>query len=249
MIEVRGLCFSYAKKEILHNIGFCASAGECVAVLGNNGAGKSTLISCINQIKKPLSGSVSIDGNNINAFSAVQTARYISYVAQKNELSQTTVFDSVLLGRRPYFKWTPAAEDIKRCEEMLECLHLSAYKMRYIDELSGGEVQKVMLARALVQEPKVLLLDEPTNNLDPKNQYEIMELVRQTAKEKKITVLMVLHDLNLALRYCDKCMFIKEGRIFAYGGTGIVTKELLRDVYSIEADIVEIDNKKVVMIG
>lgn len=249
MIAVEDLCFSYGRKEILHNVRFRAAAGECVAVLGNNGAGKSTLISCINRIKKPQSGTVVINGQNINSLSAVQTARYIAYMAQKNELSRTTVFDSVLLGRRPYFKWSAGKDDMRRCEEMLERLHLSAYAMRCIDELSGGEVQKVMLARALVQEPKALLLDEPTNNLDPKNQYEIMELVRQAAKEQNITVLMVLHDLNLALRYSDSCMFMKDGRVFAHGGTDIVTRDLLRAVYSVEAELIEIDNKKVVMIG
>ncbi len=249
MIEVTDLSFAYGKKEILHHISFHALEGECVGILGNNGAGKSTLISCINRIKKPSSGNVAVNGKNINSLSCRQIARHISYVAQKNELCRTTVFDSVLLGRKPYFKWTAGKEDIRLCDEMLSCLNLSAHKMRFIDELSGGEVQKVMLARAFVQEPKVLLLDEPTNNLDPKNQYEIMELVKQAAEEKKITVLMVLHDLNLALRYCDKFMFIKDGCMHAYGDASIVTSELLRGVYAIDADIVNIDNKKVVMIG
>lgn len=249
MIQVKELSFAYGKKEILRHVNFHALEGECVGILGNNGAGKSTLISCINRIKKPTSGDVVINGKNINSLSPLQIARHISYVAQKNELCQTTVFDSVLLGRKPYFKWRAGKEDIRLCEEILSCLHLSEHKMRFIDELSGGEVQKVMLARAFVQEPKVLLLDEPTNNLDPKNQYEIMELVRQAAKEKKITVLMVLHDLNLALRYCDKFMFIKDGGICAYGGISVVTPELLHEVYSVRADIVTVDGKKLVMIG
>ena len=117
-------------------------------------------------------------------------------------MSQTTVFDCVLLGRKPYIRWAVGEEDLRLCTAMIHRVGLEALELRSLDELSGGELQKVMLARALVQRPKVLLLDEPTSNLDHRNQYEMMDLVREVAREQHITVLIVLHDLNLALRYC-----------------------------------------------
>ena len=119
--------------------------------------------------------------------------------------------------------------------------------MRYLDELSGGELQKVMLARALVAEPKLLLLDEPTSNLDPKNQYEMMALVQELAKEQGITVITVIHDLNLALRFCDKFYFLKAGEGYSYGGVETVTAESLNAVYGIKARVLDIKGRKIVI--
>ena len=121
--------------------------------------------------------------------------------------------------------------------------------MRYVDELSGGELQKVMLARALVAQPKLLLLDEPTSNLDPKNQYEMMALVKELASEQGFTVITVIHDLNLALRFCDKFYFLKAGEGFSYGGIETVTADTLRSVYGIEADVLDVNGRKIVMIN
>ena len=138
----------------------------------------------------------------------------MAYVAQKNEMSRVTVFDCVLLGRKPYFGWTAGDEDLERCADMIRRTGLSHLQLRSLDTLSGGELQKAMLARALVQEPRVLLLDEPTSSLDPSSQYGMMELVRQITKERGLTSLIVLHDLNLALRFCDRFLFLREGRAF-----------------------------------
>lgn len=197
MIEVQNLSFSYGHHPVLSHVGFTAQSGECVGILGNNGAGKSTLITCINRIRTPDSGSVLIDGKAVGNMSRRELARSVAYVAQKNEMSQTTVFDCVLLGRKPYIRWAVGEEDLRLCTAMIHRVGLEALELRSLDELSGGELQKVMLARALVQRPKVLLLDEPTSNLDPRNQYEMMELVREVAREQHITVLIVIHDLNL----------------------------------------------------
>ena len=158
-------------------------------------------------------------------------ARKVAYVAQKNELTNATVFDCVLLGRTPYIKWAISQKDLDLCEEVIEQLGISHLKLRDVDQLSGGEMQKVMLARALVQQPELLLLDEPTSNLDPKNQYEMMALVQKIAREKNIAVLIVIHDLNLALRYCDKFYFIKDHVGYSYGGIETVTSKTIETVY------------------
>ena len=237
MIEIKNISFSYGKTPILSNVSFCAEAGECVGILGNNGAGKSTLVTCISGIHTPSGGDVFIDGKSVRDMSRSELATRVGYVAQRNEMSHATVFDCVLLGRKPYIRWGASQADLDLCAAMIRRVGLEALQLRSVDELSGGELQKVMLARALVQQPKVLLLDEPTSNLDPKNQYEMMALVRQIAKEQGITVLIVIHDLNLALRYCDRFFFLKDGTGYRYGGTECVDRETIETVYGISARI------------
>ena len=248
MIELQHLSYAYGKHQVLKDISFTAQPGDCVGILGNNGAGKSTLITCLNKIRKPNSGSVLVDGANVFQMSRQETARTIAYVAQKNEMSQTTVYDAVLLGRKPYMKWGLVKADYDLCDEMLERIGMADFKLRYINELSGGEAQKVMLARAFVQQPKILLLDEPTSNLDPRNQYEMMKLVREMAQEHGITVLVVIHDLNLALRYCNRFLFVKDGLVYDYGDQSIITQQSLRDVYGIDASIITHQGKKFAII-
>jgi iron complex transport system ATP-binding protein len=249
MIQIKNISFSYYKNEVLKDISFNVQSGECVGILGNNGAGKSTLITCLNKIRVPKTGEIYIDNQDVLKMGRLETARRISYVAQKNELSQMTVFDCVLLGRKPYIKWSLSQTDIDICDSMIEQVGLTKFKLRYINELSGGELQKVMLARAFVQQPELLLLDEPTSNLDPKNQYEMLTLVRRMARERNISTLIVIHDLNLALRYCDKFVIIKEGVIYRYVDASIITKETIFDVYGINAVITDVSGKKIAVIG
>jgi iron complex transport system ATP-binding protein len=251
MIRIKNISFAYSGSgdKVLNDISFDVQSGECVGILGNNGAGKSTLVTCLNKIRAPKTGEIYIDNRDVLKMGRLETARLISYVAQKNEISQMTVFDCVLLGRKPYIKWSLSQTDIDICDSMIEQIGLSKFKLRYINELSGGELQKVMLARALVQQPRLLLLDEPTSNLDPKNQYEMLALVRRMAREKNISVLIVIHDLNLALRYCDKFVFIKDGIIYRHGDTSIITEETILDVYGINAVITEVSGKKIAVIG
>lgn len=249
MIEIKNLSFSYGGTPVFSDVGFTAGDGECVGILGNNGVGKSTFITCINRIRTPNSGEVLIDGKSVHAMSRMELARTVAYVAQKNEMSQSTVFDCVLLGRRPYIKWTVSQEDLNLCSAMIRQVGLEDLQLRNLDELSGGELQKVMLARALVQQPKVLLLDEPTSNLDPRNQYEMLALVRRIAKEQGITVLMVIHDLNLALCCCDRFYFLKDGKGYCYGGSEVVNQATIEAVYGISARVMEIEKRKIVIIG
>lgn len=248
MIEIKDIAFSYPDGDILKGVGFTAQGGEIVGLLGNNGAGKSTFVTCLNRIRKPKRGSMMIDGQNAFQMSRNELARTVAYVAQKNELTHSTVFDCVLLGRKPYIKWSVSQEDLDICTRIMERVGLLEYQMRYVDELSGGELQKVMLARALVAEPKLLLLDEPTSNLDPKNQYEMMALVQELAKEQGFAVITVIHDLNLALRFCDKFYFLKAGEGYSFGGIDTVTAETLAAVYGIRAQVLDVSGRKTVII-
>lgn len=234
MISVKNLNFSYRRDSILlNNIAFDAAGGQCIAILGNNGAGKSTLIKCLNRILKPQGGIVSVGGEEISSLRRNDIAKRIAYVSQHNIGDQITVFDSVLLGRKPYVKVEPTAKDMEITQDIIKRIGLEDFSLRYTDELSGGERQKVMLARALAQQPKILLLDEPTSNLDLRNQYECMKVVKEIALEKNISVIIVIHDLNLALRYSDRYLFVKDGDIFAYGGREVMTAENISAVYDI----------------
>lgn len=245
MIEVDEISFSYGDKVILDKISFDIEQGKCMAVLGNNGAGKSTLIKCINKILKPNGGKVLIDGVNLSKMDSVTMAKNIGYVSQKNELTKCTVYDAVLLGRKPYIKWNVTDHDHEIVRNALSIMEIEDYELRYIDELSGGELQKVMLARALAQEPKLLLLDEPTSSLDPRNQYSVMRQVCRISHNNNLAVIVVIHDLNLAMRYCDRFIFVKDGKIYAYGGSEIMTKECLENVYGMAFDIIDYEGIKV----
>ena len=158
MINVQKLAFSYQRSQpILKNIEFCAARGQCTAILGNNGAGKSTFVKCLNRILKPQQGIVYVNGQNIYNLNQNDIAKHMAYVAQRNVRDRLTVYDSILLGRKPYITFEPNREDYQIVESVIQRMRLGSFALRYIDELSGGEMQKVILARALAQRPDVLL--------------------------------------------------------------------------------------------
>lgn len=240
MLEVKNLSFAYSKNgRILDGVSFYLEQGQFMAILGNNGAGKSTLIKCIDRINSVTAGQVLVNGKSIEAMQRRQLAQSVAYVPQNTQPAHTMVFDAVLLGRKPYIKWGITAEDERIVAETLEMLNLKQLESRYLDELSGGELQKTMLARALVQQPKYLLLDEPTSSLDPNNQHEMLHVIRDIAQEKNIGVAIVIHDLNLAMRHCDRFLFIKDAKVFSFGGVETVTPETIETVYDLRVDIIE----------
>lgn len=248
MLSVEGLSFSYGgDRIILDGVGFDADAGHCVAVLGNNGAGKSTLVKCLNRILTARTGSVAVAGSSTSTLGREELARLMAYVAQRPSGERLTVFDSVLMGRKPHIKIGPGKDDEAIAARAIERLGLGPLALRYVDELSGGEAQKVMLARALAQTPRVLLLDEPTSNLDLRNQYEVLGTVRSLAAEEGMAVVMVIHDLNLALRFCDRFLLVKHGKAFAYGGPEVITTEAIEAVYGIQAIVESIQGITVVI--
>lgn len=248
MIAVRNISFAYGEDEILKDVSFDVLPGECVGVLGNNGAGKSTLITCLNKIRTPKTGAVYVGSRDVLKLGRLETARLISYVAQSSEIGQMTVFDAVLLGRKPYIKWAVSREDTDLCDEMIRQVGLEKCRLRNIDELSGGELQKVMLARALVQQPQLLLLDEPTSNLDPKNQCDMLALVQQMVRARNISALIVMHDLSLALRCCDKFLFLRDGVVYRQGDASVITGETISAVYGISATVAQVNGRKIVVI-
>jgi len=240
MIEARDLEFSYNGVSILENVDVEFKEGKVNAILGPNGAGKSTLLKCLNGILKPKRGCVYINGSDIRRLKLKDIAKLIGYVPQKNNPVLTTVFDYVLLGRKPYMGFGVGRKDLEIVESVLKTLGIEKLSLKRLNQLSGGELQKVILARALAQEAKILLLDEPTNNLDLKSQFELMNLTRKLAHERNITVVIVVHDINIALRFADEFVFMKDGKIVAKGDRKIVTSEIIERVYDVRVKIKEI---------
>ncbi len=233
--EVKGISFSYNSRNVLNGVSFSVQADDVVSILGPNGVGKTTLIKCIDKVLKPAAGSVFIQGSDLHRMNKKEIAKNIGYVAQKSEISRTTVFDSVLLGRKPHFDWNTTEKDIRLAGRVLHLLGLDGLALKYVDEISGGEYQLVQIARVLVQQPKVVLLDEPTSSLDLSNQHMIMHLIRNIIKKNHMVAVMIIHDLNLSIRHSDKFVMMKDGLVYAAGGHEVITPENIKAVYNIDA--------------
>ncbi len=244
MVEVKNITYAYsaAAGKVLDRVSFQMNAGECLAVLGNNGVGKSTLLKCIDRVYPTKGASVTVDGRDVFAMSRRALAQQVAYVPQNASAVNMTVFDAVLLGRKPYIQWDATEADRQIAMDICHRMGLEDYILRNVSTLSGGEAQKVMLARALAQQPKLLLLDEPTSNLDPRNQHEVMQTVQKIARESRICVITILHDLNLAIRYCDRFLFLKDAGVYACGGREVMTAENIETVYEMRVHLTEYMN-------
>ena len=249
MMHTEHLQFSYGKgHEILRDISLDAQQRHFLALLGNNGAGKSTLLKCLNGIFHG-KGVVAVNGQEILTMKRKATDQTMAYVEQANEAEQLTVYDVVLMGRKPFIKVNPTKKDIAIVEQAMERMELTDFAMRYVDEISGGELQKVIIARALAQQPKVLLLDEPTSSLDPHNQHEVMSIMEEIVREDQITVIVVIHDLNLALRYCNRFLFLQDGLVYDYGDASIITEQAISEIYHVSSHVLELEGRRFVVVG
>jgi len=249
MIQVEKLCYHYkGGPSVLEDVNFEVSDGSFLAILGNNGAGKSTLLKCFNKILTPDSGSIRMDGENLLKLPGREIAKRIAFVAQSVPSIQMTVHDVVMLGRKPYMGWDCTKRDHEIVHEAMDRLEISHLRGRFLGQLSGGERQKVMLARALAQQPKVLLLDEPTSALDIQNQYQVLEILRDICKKEGITVIVVIHDLNLALRFCDRFLLMRQGKVYRWGGWEILDRKALLDVYKVNAQITQVMGRNFVIV-
>ncbi|NWO24016.1 ABC transporter ATP-binding protein [Mogibacterium timidum] len=248
MLKIDNLYFHYkCGREILHDVGFSVNPGQFKAILGNNGVGKSTLLKCLNHILRPEKGSVQLHDENILEMCNRDVARRIAFVSQSVPSTEVTVHDFVMLGRRPYMKWSFTEEDHNIIHSAMNRLGIEHLKGCFISELSGGERQKVMLARALSQQPEVLLLDEPTSSLDLANQHHVLKLVRELCDKDSFAAVIVIHDINLALRYCDSFLLLKDGEVYADGGIEVLNADHLKAVYGIDAEIVEVRGHKIIL--
>ncbi len=248
MLSVQDIRVGYnGSGLVLEDLGFTLRAGEALAILGPNGVGKTTLLRCINAMIKPQAGSVKIENEDVFAMRSGQIARRLGYVAQHSQPGRMTTFDAVLLGRKPHMGWKVGREDLHKVAAVLHQLGLEHLALRDINAMSGGELQKVCVARALVQEPRVLLLDEPTSSLDLKNQLDILGTIHRVVREHELAAVMTMHDLNLALRFVDRFLFIKQGKVFAWGRPEQISAEMVAAVYGVQVDILHHGGQVVVV--
>lgn len=220
LLSVSQIEFAYNGHAVLRGIDLALERGGLVALLGPNGSGKTTLLKILNGILAPRTGRVEFDGKNLGAIARKEIARRIALVPQElNVPFAFTVREMVLLGRTPHIRplFGESTRDHQAIDRALELTTTSALAHRVFGDLSGGERQRVVIAMALAQEPQVLLLDEPTVHLDINHQIEILELVRQLNRERGLTVLATMHDLNLAALYFDRLMLLNEGHIIIEG--------------------------------
>lgn len=251
MLNVENLTFRYSKfsRPVLNGASLELQPGEIGILLGKNGSGKTTLFKNILGINKPGSGRILFEGEDLLKMSRKERARRIAYVPQDIHFGALTVFDSIMLGRISYFGLKSGDDDYKAVEKILMDMHLEGFAFRMVDELSGGERQKIAIARAMAQEPKLMVFDEPTGNLDIANEQLIIEEARKLAKEKNIAILSSLHDLNQALAFGDKFFFLKNGVVKYAGGREIITPEVVKDTFDVDVRIREIDGQTVVLNG
>ena len=251
MLKCENLMFQYSRTgaPVLRGLSLELEQGQIGIVLGKNGSGKTTLFKNILGIHNPKSGKIRFDGKNLMKMSRRERAQRIAYVPQDIRFGELTVFDSVLLGRISHFGLQASQEDYIAVEWILADMGLASFANRNVEALSGGERQKIAIARAMAQEPKLMIFDEPTGNLDIANEQLIIQEAKKLAKQQNIAILSSLHDLNQALYFGDKFFFLKDGVVKYSGGRECVNEAVIRDVFDIDVRIVEIDGQKVILGG
>ncbi len=238
MINIKGVYFSYVKDRlILNDVNLSIKKGEIVSLLGPNGSGKTTLLKCINGMLIPERGNIFFEGKNILKMKREEIAKNICYVPQEHKaVFPYTVLDVVLLGRIPYLGIfsTPGEGDIKKCIEILKLIGTENLADRSYTQLSGGERKLCLIARALSQDAECILCDEPTAHLDLKHSTEILNVIKELNKKKKLTAIIIIHDPNLAV-VVDRVILLKNGKLFADGTPQeIITEKNIRDAYECE---------------
>ena len=231
----------YGRQRVLDNVSFTLGNGEIVALVGPNGSGKSTLIKTIASIHSQTAGTITLDRKDVREIDPVDLAKRVGYVPQSFSYTlYSTVFETVLMGRRRYIRWEVSDEELSRVQRSLDMLEMGEHAGKFMDELSGGERQKVFIARALAQEPQVFLFDEPTSALDIRYQIEVMDTMRRITREQNSSMIVAVHDLNLAYRYADEVVVLDKGKVAGYGKPlDVLTPECIRSVYGVDSFTLE----------
>lgn len=248
-LELSGLSFSYRQHPVFHSICLSVEEGRFCALLGSNGAGKTTLLKCVNHLLRPSEGRVLWRGVDTGRLTMRERARIYGYVPQNTQArAGLNVFETVLSGRLPHIGYRASPADVNKVSSLLEELCLAELAFRPLHQLSGGERQRVLIARALAQVPEVLLLDEPISSLDLRYQYEIMDLLRRVSRERALTVVAVLHDLNMAVEYADELALLKAGQLYAKGTPQqVLTEQAVEDVFGIRMELMTIKGRSVLL--
>lgn len=246
-LSVTDLVFSYNDNvDILDKVGLSIDRPEIVGILGPNGSGKTTLIKCINNILTPKQGKIMLDKSDIRGMSLNNIAKRMAYVPQNAErdMNSPNVYDVVMMGRKPHTSWQYTAADDKIVWKIMYDLSVAHLASHRFDELSGGQLQRVLIARAIAQEARIFLLDEPTSNLDVKYQIEVMEIIRNIVQQKNVGACIIVHDLNLAYRFCDRVVMMCDKAV-KYAGTPkeVMTPFNIKEVFGVDSAVCEINGR------
>lgn len=251
IIRVEDLVYSFDSVKALNGLTFEINRGEFVGLVGPNGSGKTTLLNCLSKLFTPQEGNIQMDGHNLRELSPSDGAKIYAVVPSEFPMDMNiSITDTVLLGRYPYIEglWWENERDEEITLDAMEKLNVTQFANRKLGELSSGEKQRVLIAKAMAQEAKVLLIDEPVAYLDLGYQLEIMEMLKSLA-DGGVTILAAMHQLNLAVKYCDKLIVLNKGKLVAYGKPeDIVTQKLIEDVYGIKALIKNIPEAGLIII-
>jgi len=249
MLKIENLHFNYggSSRDVLRGANLELSEGQVGILLGKNGSGKTTLFKSLLGIVKPKKGSITFRGENLLKLNRLQRARRIAYVPQDIQFGDLSVFDSVLMGRVSYFGIRAGKEDLESVEQLLKDMGLMELAHRNVTELSGGERQKIAIARAMAQEPQLMVFDEPTGNLDIQSEQLIIREAKKLAQQKNIAILASLHDLNQALALGDKFFFLKDGIVKYAGGKEIFTPEVIKDIFDADVELLQADGRTVIV--
>ena len=236
---LRNLFFDYQNKPVLENVSLEAHRNEMTCLLGPNGCGKSTLLKCINNILTPRKGEVLYGTEDLKGISIKQRAKYISYVPQENATAfPVSVIDTISMGRIPHSGRALTKKDREISFEMLELMELEDFAFHNLNQISGGERQRVLIARALAQQTPIVIMDEPTNNLDIRNQIHTMQLLEQIIRDKGIIALVTLHDINLAAMFAHRVLMLKNGHILSSGFTNdVINESSLKALYGVDTKV------------
>lgn len=251
MLEIKDLTFSYSSRspKVLDGVSLTLGDGETGILLGKNGAGKTTLFKAVLGIVKPTSGSITMNGRELSRLSRRERAGLIAYVPQDVRFGDLSVYDTVLSGRMAKFGLRAGADDQDKTRAILEEMGLGELASRSAQTLSGGESRKVAIARALAQEPALLVFDEPTGNLDIANEQLIIEEMKMLSRERGMSILTSLHDLNQAAEAGDRFFFMKNGKIRFSGGKDSFSESVIEEIYDAQVGILDINGKKIIVNG
>jgi len=250
-IVLEDVTFGYDDTIVLHGIDLKLSNSGLICIVGPNGVGKSTLVKCMNGLLKPRSGTVSINGRNIQGYELKDLAKFMGFVpASSSDAFPMSVIESVMIGRHAHQKWRTSNHDMEMVFKSLRVMGIEGLSERYTTELSAGQHQKVNLCRGLVQESSILILDEPTSNLDVRHQLFVTELLQAISMETGIMTIMISHDLNIAAKYADMVIVMNEpGRICCVGTPDeVITKEVIKRVYGVDCEVIRNGSRPHIML-